>query len=491
MAKYNLNIMSTPILTAIKQICSEKNISMEAVLETIESALAAAYRKDFGNKMQNIKVKFNAESGQFKVYDVKTVVEDVELEELEEEGEKGEKEPLGEKSKEEKPKEEKEKKEEKEGEKKEEASKEQAEEDEEEDKKRFNPKTEIMISDALDIKNDAELGEEMKTELEVPAAFGRMAAQTAKQVIIQKLREAERTSLYDEYKDRQGEVMTGVVQRREGRNILVDLGRINAILPMEEQIEGEKYNIGSRIKVYVISVSSTTKGPEVIVSRTHPEILKKLFVLEIPEIASGSVEIRSISREAGSRSKVAVEAMQDNIDPIGSCVGQRGARIQTIISELGGEKVDIIEYSDDPAQFITNALSPAKVLEIKVNEEDKTAMATVKDDQLSLAIGKAGQNVRLAAKLTGWKINISVEGKGEVEVGKKAKPENEGEPKDAEAEAKEGSAEGEKGEVDGSAEMKAEDADEKTAKLEMKDAEEVSAQDKPAEKEEGSEKADE
>lgn len=382
--------MSTPILTAIKQICSEKNISIEAVIETIESALAAAYRKDFGSKTQNIKVKFNVETGLFKVYDVKTVVEDIE-EEVEE--------PVQEQV--EDKKEEKAIKDEK-------FSKAVADEEE---KRKFNLKTEIMFSDALDLKKKAEIGDEIKTELDVPEAFGRMAAQTAKQVIIQKLREAERTALFDEYKDKEGEVISGIVQRKEGRNILIDLGRISVLLPLEEQIESEKYNVGSRIKVYVLSVNSTTKGPEVIVSRTHPEILRKLFVLEIPEISSNTVDIKAIAREAGSRSKVAVEAVQENIDPIGSCVGQRGARIQTIISELGGEKVDIIEYSDDISQFIVNSLSPAKVLDIVINEKEKIAVVTVKDDQLSLAIGKAGQNVRLAAKLTGWKINISVEGK--------------------------------------------------------------------------------
>jgi N utilization substance protein A len=369
------------IMSAIKQVCAEKGLSVNDVMQTIETALAAAYRKDFGNKMQNLKVEFNAETGASKVYDIKTVVEDMPEEEETEEGAEtqdvaSKKDEIKEESK------------------------------DEEEVRRFNPKTEIQISDAKKIKPDAEIGEEIITELEIPADYGRMAAQTAKQVIIQKLREAERTKLFEEYRDKEGTIISGVVQRREPKRVLIDLGKATAILPREEQIRIEQYIPGEHLKVFVKSVSTTLKGPEIIVSRSHPNMVKELFTLEIPEIAAGTVEIKSIAREAGFRSKVAVFATDDTIDPIGSCVGQRGARIQTIISELGGEKIDIIEYDEDPGVFIANALSPAKVASIEVNEKEKTAIATVKEDQFSLAIGKEGQNVRLAAKLTDWKINI-------------------------------------------------------------------------------------
>jgi len=384
------------VAEAVKQICNEKGIPLESVIETIEAALAAAYRKDFGEKNQNIKVDFDLATGKSKVFDIKTVVEDMpEIEEVEiEEGE------------DEKPKK---VKEEKKKETKEEVEAKETAEGEEEEIRRFNPKTEIQISDAKKIKKSYEVGDEIKTELEIPGDFGRMAAQTAKQVIVQKLRETERETLYEEFKKQEGEILVGTVQRKEGSLVLIDLGRLTALLPPEEQIRSENYTPGGHLKVYVVSVNTTTKGPEVIVSRSHPEIVKKLFSLEIPEIASGVVEVKAIAREAGSRSKVAVWTKQENIDPIGSCIGQRGARIQTIISELKGEKVDIIKFSDDPTEYIANALSPAKILEIKTNEKEKTAVAQVAEDQLSLAIGKAGQNVRLAAKLTGWKIDISSE----------------------------------------------------------------------------------
>lgn len=280
----------------------------------------------------------------------------------------------------------------------------------EEGVKRFNPKTDLQISDALKIKTDAALGDVIKTQLEIPGDFGRMAAQTAKQVITQKLRETERATIFQEYKDREGELIVGTVQRREGRFVLIDLGRGTAILPYEEQIATENYVPGAKLKVFVLNVNSTTKGPEIVVSRSHPEIVRKLFTLEIPEIANGIVSIKAIAREAGSRSKVAVWTDEENIDPIGSCIGQRGARIQTIISELKGEKVDIVKYSDNPIEFITNALSPAKVQTIMLDEENKVATAKVAEDQLSLAIGRAGQNVRLASRLTGWKIDIMSDG---------------------------------------------------------------------------------
>jgi len=374
---------------------------MESVIETIEAALAAAYRKDFGTKNQNVKVEFNPETGDFRVFDVKTVVADELAAKYEEEKKERE-----ERIKEGLPEEKKEKEE-------------KTEVPEGEEELKFNPKLNLSLTEARALKADAKLDEVIKTELEVPGAFGRMAAQTAKQVIIQKLREAERDTLFNEFKGKEGELLQGVVQRWEGRLVLVDLGHVTAILPPEEQIEKEKYNPGSRLKFYVREVTMTTKGPQVIVSRAHPEILRQLFTFEIPEVASGAVKIKAIAREAGSRSKIAVYAEDENIDPIGSCIGQRGTRIQTVINELGGEKVDIIEWEDDISKLIGNSLSPAKIAEIEVKEDEKTAFVRVKADQLSLAIGRGGQNVRLAAKLTGWKINIQgVE--GEVPAGTEA-----------------------------------------------------------------------
>lgn len=364
--------MSLEIVNAIKQICEEKGLSYEAVVETIESALAAAYRKDFGEKNQNIKILFNPESGESEVYDVKIVVENLPEEDVD----------LIE------------------------AKKDSKVLDEEFEEKKFNPKTQIQLSDAKLLKKSAEINEEIKTKLEKPVSYGRMAAQTAKQVIIQKLREAERDMIFNDFKNKEHEVIAGVVQRLEGKIVLVDLDRAVGVLPSEEQIYGERYNSGDRIKIYVKEVRQTPKGSEIILSRTSDEILKKVFYLEIPEISNNLVEIKAVAREAGSRSKVAVLAVGENIDPIGSCVGQRGSRIQTIIKELGGEKIDIIEYNEDAVKFIANALAPAKVLSVKINDKEKRAEAVVSEDQLSLAIGKNGQNVRLAARLTGWKIDI-------------------------------------------------------------------------------------
>lgn len=380
------------VSNAIKQICEEKKIDYETVVSTIELALAAAYRKDFGEKNQNIKVTFDPEAMKSKIFDVKTVVENVPEEEL------AEIEAAAEENKTEKPV--------------------HAHEDrfkmastgidggEEKLEKRFNPKTEIQIKDAVLVKKDAVVGDEIITDLPEPSDYGRMAAQTAKQVIIQKLREVERDMIFKEFKDREREVIAGVVQRQEGRLVLVDLGKAIGCLPFEEQIVGENYNIGDRIKVYVKEVRSGHKGAEIVLSRKSEEILKKVFYLEIPEVANGLVELKNVAREAGSRSKVAIFSEAENIDPVGSCVGQRGARIQTIINELGGEKIDIIQYDEDPAKYISNALSPAKIVSIELNERDRRAIVKVSPDKLSLAIGKNGQNVRLAAKLTGWKIDI-------------------------------------------------------------------------------------
>lgn len=401
------------ITNAIKQICEEKGLSYEAVIATIDSALAAAYRKDYGEKNQNIKVEYNPETNGYKVFDIKTVVEDVPEEELlaaenehEEVSHKAEVktvEPIT-------------------------TSEEGVEEAE---KHRFNPKTEIQISEAKVINKKYKVGDEIKTELETHEEYGRMAAQTAKQVIIQRLREAERDMVFGEFKDKEHEVITGFIQRREGRVVLVDLGKATGVVPPDEQIRGERYNSGERLKFYVKEVKITPRGPEIVLSRTSEEILKKVFFLEIPEISNGLVEIKAVAREAGSRSKVAVSAQNENIDPIGSCVGQRGSRIQTIIRELGGEKIDIIEHSEDAETFIANALAPAKVEDVKLIVDERQAYITVKDDQLSLAIGKDGQNVRLAAHLTGWKIDIAGDGTGvstenkESQEGDEANTENE------------------------------------------------------------------
>ena len=361
---------------AIKQVCEEKNISYESVLETIEAALAAAYRKDFGQKNQNIKVDFHIETQSMDVFDVKTVVEDMDLEELEKQREEFE------------------------------AKKAAGEEVDEDELKRFNPKTEIMLSEAREADPQAEIGQEITTKLEVPSEFGRMAAQTAKQVIIQRLREAERETIYNEFKEREGELVTAVIQRKEGRMVYLDIGHIMALMPAEEQIGRENYSSGQRLKVLIVSVNLSPKGPEIIVSRAHPDLIREMFRTEVPEINSGVVEIKAVAREAGARSKIAVMSHQDSIDPVGSCVGQRGTRVQTIIAELGGEKIDIIEWHEDTEKFIVNSLSPAKVASLELRDKEKSALVKVKEDQLSLAIGKAGQNVRLAAKLTGWKIDI-------------------------------------------------------------------------------------
>lgn len=381
--------MNNPIASAIKQICDDRGIPQEQVIEALEAALAAAYRKDFGEKNQNIKVEFDIKTGGSRVFDVKTVVEDLPPEE-EHADEEGELKEAEEKSDERSPLEE------------------GAFEDEE--GRRFNPKTDLQLSDALGIKPDAVIGDEINTELPVPAEYGRMAAQTAKQVIIQKIREAERNLLYDTFKDKEGTIITGTVQRREENRILIDLGKISATLPISEQIAKERYMPGDRIKVYVISVQETGRGPEILVSRASSAMVKKIFESEIPEVASGAIEIKKISRDAGNRSKVAVISNQDNIDPIGSCIGQRGGRIQMIIAELGGEKIDVILYDEDPDTFITNALSPAKVSSIELFPETRTARVLVGEDQLSLAIGKGGQNVRLASQLTGWNIEVHQDG---------------------------------------------------------------------------------
>jgi transcription termination/antitermination protein NusA len=390
--------MSNPIVQAIKQICDEKQLSYEAVIETVEAALAAAFRKDFGEKNQNVKIVFDPETGNMRAFDVKTVVEDELYEKYakeEEERKKAAEEAAASGAPAVKPEE-----------KVVEAPALNPDGTPVPEEPVYNPKLNLSLSQAREIKKDAAIGDEIKLELEIPSAFGRMAAMTAKQVITQRLREAERNMVYNEMKAQEGQLVMGVVQRREGRLVLVDLGRIAAIMPPEEQAPQEDYVPGARIKVFVKGVNLGVRGPQVIVSRASEEMVRKLFTLEIPEVSSGTVVIHNVAREAGSRSKVSVSSTQANIDPIGSCIGQRGTRIQTIITELGGEKVDIIQYSDDAEKYIAMALAPAKVGSVELNEAEKIATVTVPADQLSLAIGRGGQNVRLASNLTGWKINI-------------------------------------------------------------------------------------
>lgn len=387
---------------AIEEICQEKNIPYQSVIETIEAALAVAYRKDFGQPNENVVATFDVDDGTSKVFDIKTVVEDSLYDEF-----------LAEQQRRDQA--------EADGKLEEYVAEKRVEEEAKaatmladgtgpdavaEKELRFDPKKHIALSEAKKLKKSYELGDEIKTELFPPATYGRMAAQTAKQVVIQRIREAERDVVYKEYKGREGELLTAMVQRVEGRMVLIDLGHTTAIMPPPEQVQRERYHPGDRIKVYLVSVNMTPRGPEIIVSRSHPEIVRKLFTFEVPELQSGSVIIKSIAREAGLRTKLAVWSDAKNIDPVGSLVGQRGTRVQTVISELGGEKIDIIEWSDDSIKYITNALSPAKVISIKLNDVAHACVAEVKDDQLSLAIGKAGQNVRLAAKLTGWKIDL-------------------------------------------------------------------------------------
>ena len=383
------------ITKAIQALCDEKSLSFDSVMETIEAALAAAYRKDFGNKQQNIKVKFDPESGDMQAWDVKTIVEDIAedvllkaQEDLTVRREKAREENR------------------------------ELTEAELADLPRFNPKIELMLTQAKEIKKKVKLGEVLEIPLEIPGEFGRMAAQTAKQVIIQKLREAERGMMFDDFKKQEGQLVVGTIQRVERGKILVDLGKLSGVMPADQQIDREFYRPGSRMKFYVASVNLTARGPEVLLSRSHPNMVREIFRYEIPEINEGVIEIKGVARDAGYRSKVSVFTAEDSIDPIGSCIGQRGGRINTIIEELGGEKIDVIQYSDNSNEYISHALSPAKVARVELNDEQKRATVFVASEQFSLAIGKKGQNVRLAAKLTGWKIDVRSQSRpGEVQEG--------------------------------------------------------------------------
>lgn len=385
---------------AINQIAEEKGIAKDEIFKVIEAALAAAYKKDYGKKSQIIRVKFNPETGDIKVSQIKQVVPD-DIEEEAETGAIGETPQVALKIESER------------------AIINKAVRDEkvlasgeEQIKIRYNPDKHIKLSEARLIKPDAKLEDEIESEMPSKSDFGRIASQTAKQVIIQRIREVERSVIFNEFKKHEGSVLIGSVQRVEilppfkGRVVFVDINKTVGIIPPSEQVMRENYRTGQRLKVYVVKVSETPKGPEIILSRTHNELIKNLFTLEVPEIADKSIEIKAISREAGDRSKIAVASNDHNIDPIGACVGQKGTRVQAIMEEIGGEKIDIIEWNKDTAKFIAKALSPAKVLSVKIDEKSKSAVAKVVPEQLSLAIGKHGQNVRLASKLTGYRIDV-------------------------------------------------------------------------------------
>lgn len=340
--------MNLEFIQALEQIEKEKGISKDVLIEAINAALISAYKKNYGTS-QNVNVIVDNKTGDVKVFSKKEVVEHPE-----------------------------------------------------------NELTDISLEEAKKISAKYELGDNVEIEV-TPKHFGRIAAQTAKQVVVQRIREAERGIIYDEFINRENELVNGMVQRWEKNNVMIDLGRIEAVLPPAEQIPSEDYNAGSRIKIYIVEVKKTTKGPQIVVSRTHPGLVKRLFELEVPEIHDGVVQIKGISREAGARTKIAVHSVDPNVDPVGACVGPKGVRVQSVVNELRGEKIDIIKWSADVKEFIANSLSPAKVVKVSASETDKSAKVVVKDYQLSLAIGKEGQNARLAAKISGWKIDIKSE----------------------------------------------------------------------------------
>lgn len=341
-------------MAAFRALGVEKGINPEILFDAIEAALVASYKRNF-NSAQNVRVALDRTSGQYHVYAIKTVVEDV-----------------------------------------------------------ADNIQEISLAMAQKVSPNYQLGDTLEVEV-TPANFGRIAAQAAKQVVVQRIREAERGIIYEEFSSREGDIVTGLVQRVENRNVYVDLGKTEAIMVQSEQIANEEYAVNDRIKAFITEVKNSTKGPQVMLSRTHPDLLKRLFELEVPEIHDGVVEIKSVAREAGMRSKIAVYAKDESVDPIGSCVGHRGFRVQAIVDELRNEKIDIVKWSEDPAVYIANALSPAKVISVDVAESEKMSRVVVPDYQLSLAIGKEGQNARLAAKLTGWKIDIKSESQAKEE----------------------------------------------------------------------------
>ncbi|MBI4087803.1 transcription termination factor NusA [Candidatus Kaiserbacteria bacterium] len=350
---------------ALEELQQERGISRESVVDALATALAAAYRREYGKRGQIIRATFNPETGDLEFRQAKIVV-DATL--VRQEGEEA----TG----------------------------------DDDHRSRFNPEQHIMIEDARRIKRDAQLDEEVSFPLEAREDFGRIAAQAAKQVIMQKVREAERASIIEEYGEREGEIVTGHVQRFERGNLFVDLGRATAILPYDEQIPGERYRQGERVRALLLRVDEGVRGTFIRLSRSHPRFLTKLFETEVPEMASGIVEVKGIVREPGSRAKIAVHSKDDHVDPVGALVGQRGVRVAVVTSELGGEKIDVVEWSEDAGDFVKEALKPAQVIGIELNEDENRATVSVAEDQQSLAIGRGGQNVRLAARLTGWKIDI-------------------------------------------------------------------------------------
>lgn len=402
---------------ALAQISETRGIAPEVIIETIEAAIATAYKKDYGQKGQKIKAKFNPVSGEAQFWQVKLVVDESMLyteEEIEELKEQKivPNEDFAPKS--------------------ESAFAQGSGETTEEIKKVvFNPEKHIMLADAKEKKSDIQVGDELEIPLVAKEDYGRIAAQTAKQVILQKIREAEKQTIANEFKNKEGEIISGVVQRIEGGTILIDIGKTLGILNREEQIPGEFYRQGQRLKLYILKVEDGPKGSVVLLSRAYPKLVSRLFELEVPEIASGVVVIKSIAREAGYRTKMAVSTTEERIDPIGSCVGQRGTRIMAVINELGGEKIDVILWQESPEKFIANALSPAKVSGVKILENN-SATVFVPEDQFSLAIGKDGRNVRLAANLTGWKIDVKV---GEAPAVKEVATESSDEPMEEKAES--------------------------------------------------------
>jgi len=373
--------------SALEQLEAERGIPREKIIEAIEQALAAAYKKDYGKKGQIVRAVFDISSGKTEFVQVKIVVEEAEVRMPEDSDEDTED--------------------------KEAKLNKDVAPGEEIAIRRFSPEHDILLTDARRIKRDAVSGDEIIFPLETHADYGRIAAQTAKQVIIQRIREAEKVSIIGEYGGKQGDIVQGTVQRMERGNIFVDLGKTTGLLAYEDQIPNERYKQGERIRAFLYKVEETPRGIDVRLSRSHPKMIEKLFAQEAPEVASGVVQIKAVAREAGSRAKVAVASTDEHIDPIGSCVGQRGVRVSTVMSELGGEKIDLIVWSDDAKKFIADALSPAQVQEVVLNEENHQATITVSADQQSLAIGRGGQNVRLAARLTGWKLDI-VSATGEI-----------------------------------------------------------------------------
>lgn len=353
---------------ALEQLETERKIPRDKIIDAIEQSLAAAYKKEYGKKGQIVRCNFDIDSGKTEFTQVKIVVNEDMVHIIPEDEEFI---PV-----------------------------------EGDERVRFNEEHHIMIEDAKRIKSDAQLGEEIIFPLEEKSDFGRIAAQTAKQVIIQKIREAERGAVLEEFGSHEGEVVNGIVQKYENGIVLVEFNRATGVIPKEEQIPGEVYGRGDRIRAYLFAVEDGMRGVNLRLSRSHPQFIKALFKLEAPEIESGIVEIKSIAREAGSRSKIAVLSNDEHVDPVGACVGQRGTRVTAVMNELNGEKIDIITWSDDPRELVSNAIAPAEAINIQILEDEHRAVVEVAEDQLSLAIGKGGQNVRLAAKLTGWRIDI-------------------------------------------------------------------------------------